>query len=51
MTKAGAWYSMEGFRGHGKRETVEWLTNDYVGKEKYEELKNAIRTEKPVDKI
>lgn len=50
MTKAGAWYSMEGFRGHGKRETVEWLTNDCIGKEKYEDLKNAIQTEKVVDK-
>lgn len=50
MAKAGAWYSMDGFRGHGKRETVEWLTNDCIGKEKYEDLKNAIQTEKVVDK-
>ena len=46
ITKAGAWYSMDGFRGHGKREMVNYLSEDPVGVERYKEIKDAIRSDK-----
>lgn len=43
IIKAGAWYTYEDFRAHGKREMTNYLSEDPVGITKYKELKEAVR--------